>query len=187
MKWLSFALMIFLLLAGCSRSPVTPSTAGAGSSAEQITLTSSAFGAGQAIPKVYTCQGEDRSPAVAWSKPPQGTKSLALIVDDPDAPGKTWVHWVVYDLPANIDGLAENASVAKGAANLPQGAQHGKNSWGREDYGGPCPPSGTHHYRFHVYALDILVSDQGLDQAGLVKAMDGHILSQGELVGTYAK
>jgi Raf kinase inhibitor-like YbhB/YbcL family protein len=184
--WLLLALIIIAWLAGCANKTATPTSAGTGTLAK-IEITSPAFAAGEAIPKVYSCQGEDRSPAVAWSEPPQGTQSLAMILDDPDAPGGIWVHWVVYNLPPNTRGLAKSASIAKGETNLPQGALPGKNSWSRLDYGGPCPPTGTHHYIFHLYALDISIPQAKLDKAGLLKAMDGHILGKGELMGTYAK
>lgn len=186
MKWFLPVLFILPLLTACSGVEITPQAALPGD-LSQIELTSPAFRSGEAIPKIYSCQGEDTSPTLQWSAPPQGTKSLAMIMDDPDAPGKTWVHWVIYNLPPDIAGLEERASTAKGENNLPQGVKPGKNSWGREDYGGPCPPTGTHRYIFHLYALDTVIEEKNLDKTGLLKAIDGHILGQGELIGTYAK
>lgn len=177
-----------LLLAGCAagNKPSTPALA-AGATG-QMQVSSAVFNPGAAIPQKYTCQGEDSSPSISWSAPPDGTKSLALIMDDPDAPGGTWVHWVVYNLPSMTTDLVEGASQAKAAAfKLPEGAKQGKTSFNRMDYGGPCPPSGTHHYYFHLYALDTVLNGDGLDKAAVMKAMDGHVLAQGELMGTYSK
>jgi Raf kinase inhibitor-like YbhB/YbcL family protein len=155
---------------------------------QALSLTSPAFAAGASIPKKYTCQGEDLSPQLEWSGVPAGTQSLALIVDDPDAPGGTWVHWVVYNLPADASGLAEGASQANAKGyNLPAGGVQGGTSFNRADYGGPCPPSGEHRYFFKLYALDIPLPDQGLNKEALLEAMDGHILAQAELVGLYQK
>ena len=185
-------LLILLLLLPClascaaNRQASTPVVAGSGAPA-LFEITSPAFTAGEAIPSVYSCQGEDHSPALEWSDPPPGTQSLALVMDDPDAPGKTWVHWIVFNLPPDSRGLAESASTARGTSSLPEGARSGKNSSGREDYGGPCPPSGTHRYFFHLYALDTTLDDQPLDKTALLKAIEGHVLDQGELMGTYAK
>jgi hypothetical protein len=151
------------------------------------TLTSAAFTQLGAIPTKYTCEGADVSPPLAWTGLPPGTKSLALVVDDPDAPDPaapktTWVHWVLYNLPAGIDGLPEGASV------LPAGTQQGLNDWRRTGYGGPCPPIGRHRYFHRLYALDTLLPDLGRPtKAMLEKAMKGHILGQAELAGTYQK
>jgi len=182
-----FILLLFIpLFSACAGNGETPVSEQAGPPG-QMALSSPAFAAGAAIPTVYSCQGEDRSPALEWSAPPAGTQSLALVVDDPDAPMKTWTHWIVYNLPPDTRGLAESASAANGPSTLPAGAVSGKNSWGREDYGGPCPPSGEHRYFFHLYALDVALDDQALDQSALLKAMDGHVLAQGEFFGTYSK
>ncbi len=108
-------------------------------------------------------------------------------MDDPDAPGTTWVHWVVYNLPPGIRALPEAAAGKDGSAGMPQGAITGTNSWRRSGYGGPCPPSGEHRYFFRLYALDITLDTPGMDKSALLKAIDGHILGQGELVGTYHK
>lgn len=150
-------------------------------------LESSAFRHEGPIPKKYTCEGEDASPPLTWSDVPHGTKSLALVVDDPDAPDpnkpqRTWVHWVLYDIPANAKGIAQ------GASDLPRGTRQGKNDWKRPGYGGPCPPIGRHRYFFKLYALDATIGDRGeLNKAELEKAMDGHILGKAQLMGTYQK
>jgi hypothetical protein len=150
-----------------------------------IQLTSTAFTQGNPIPAVYTCTDRNISPPLAWSDPPAGTQSFALIMDDPDAPGGTWIHWVLFNLPAAARGLAENVPPGD---RLPDGSLSGKNSWGRSGYGGPCPPSGTHRYFFKLYALDgLLGSSAGANAARLVKAMQGHILGTAELMGTYRK
>jgi len=155
----------------------------------QITLRSTAFDAGQPMPRRYTGDGEDLSPPLAWSDVPATCRELALIVDDPDAPSaEPWVHWVVYKIPAGTNSLAEGF---KGAAapNLPPGALQGRNSWGSAGYRGPSPPrGGVHHYHFKLYALDTpLEAPGGLDKRALLDAMSGHLLAQGELVGTYRR
>ncbi len=150
-----------------------------------FTLTSSAFAEGSSIPARYTCQGEDISPPLAWQGAPDETQSFALIMDDPDAPGRTWVHWVVYNLPPNVHALPEG--IAADAA-LPGEAVHGRNSWGRNDYGGPCPPSGTHRYFFKLYALDSTLDlPPGAGKEEVLRAMEGHIVAQAQLMGTYRK
>jgi Raf kinase inhibitor-like YbhB/YbcL family protein len=152
-----------------------------------LAITSAAFADGGPIPARYTCQGGDVSPSLAWTSLPAGTKSLALIVDDPDAPDpaapkRTWVHWVLYNLPATAAGLAE------AVAALPAGTLQGRNDWGRTDYGGPCPPIGRHRYFHKLYALDVVLPDlAGPTKAELERAMEGHVLAQAELVGTYEK
>lgn len=151
------------------------------------TLSSAAFTHQGAIPSKYTCDGADLSPPLAWTDLPPGTKSLALIVDDPDAPDPaapklTWVHWVLYNLPPSANDLPEGASV------LPPGTQQGLNDWQRTGYGGPCPPIGRHRYFYKLYALDTVLPDlQRPTKPMLEKAMRGHILGQAELVGTYQK
>jgi len=152
-------------------------------------LTSSAFAPNTDIPSLHTCEGRDQSPPLAWSGVPAGTKSLALIVDDPDAPDpaapqRTWVHWVLYNLPPDAAGLA--AGVLPAA--LPAGTREGLNDWQRTGYGGPCPPVGRHRYFHKLYALDtVLPVLQPATKAALEKAMQGHILAQVELVGCYRK
>jgi Raf kinase inhibitor-like YbhB/YbcL family protein len=154
-----------------------------------LSLTSPAFAAGQPIPKKYTCEGADVSPPLAWTGVPPSAQSLALIVDDPDAPDpkapqRVWVHWVLYGIPAAAAALNEGAS----GDNLPSGAVEGINDWKRNAYGGPCPPIGRHRYFFKLYALDTqLPSKKNLDKPALESAMRGHILAQAELIGTYQK
>ena len=154
-----------------------------------LALTSTAFEPGGAIPAAYTCQGKDLSVPLAWSGLPAGTRSLALIVDDPDAPDPaapkmTWVHWVLYNIPPTATGLPE----AVEPRALPAGTLEGRNDWGRTGYGGPCPPVGRHRYFFKLYALDVTLPDLGQpDKARLERAMKGHVLAQQQIVGTYAK
>ncbi len=154
-----------------------------------LKLTSSAFSAGGNIPVEHTCEGADRSPPLSWSGIPAGTKSLALIVDDPDAPdpaapSMTWVHWVLYNIPPAAVGLSEGVVPAA----LPAGTRDGMNDWKRTGYGGPCPPIGCHRYFHKLYALDTLLPDLGRPAKVLLeKAMQGHILAQAELIGTYQK
>jgi len=154
-----------------------------------LALTSAAFTHNGPIPKLYTCQGKDISPALAWSGLPTGTKSLALIVDDPDAPDPaapkmTWVHWVLYNIPVSATGLPE--AVAPSA--LPAGTREGRNDWKRTGYGGPCPPIGVHRYFHKLYALDVMLPDlKQPTKAELERAMQGHVLAKVELMGTYQK
>lgn len=148
-------------------------------------LTSPAFTEGAAIPTAYTCDGQDISPPLAWGEPPAGTKSLALISDDPDAPGGMWVHWVAYNLPPAIRQLPEGVPAD---AQLPDGTRQGRTDFGRTGYGGPCPPSGTHRYFFKLYALDTTLSlAPGATAKQLGAAMQGHILAQAQLMGTYRR
>jgi Raf kinase inhibitor-like YbhB/YbcL family protein len=150
-----------------------------------IQLTSEAFSEGAMIPKRFTCDGDDLSPPLSWSGLPRETASLALICDDPDAPVGTWDHWVLFNIPASTTGLPVNVP-AKAALN--DGSVHGNNSWGRLGYGGPCPPGGTHRYFFKLYALDeALDLKTGATKSQLVKAMEGHILDQGQLMGQYRR
>jgi Raf kinase inhibitor-like YbhB/YbcL family protein len=152
-------------------------------------LTSPAFANNGSIPKQYTCEGADISPLLRWSGVPQGTKSFALIIDDPDAPDPraptmTWVHWVVYDIPAEAQGLPENAA----NSGLPAGARQGLNDWKRAGYGGPCPPIGRHRYFHRLYALDTVLPDLGhATKAQLLDAMKGHVIAEAQLGGTYQK
>lgn len=154
-----------------------------------MTLASAAFPAGGSIPSRFTCQGADLSPPLEWNGVPAGTQSLALIVDDPDAPDPaaprmTWVHWVLYNLPPTCSGLP--AGVAP--ASLPAGTREGENDWKRKGYGGPCPPIGRHRYFHKLYALDCVLPEQHPPtKSGLEQAMHGHILAQAELIGTYLK
>ena len=154
-----------------------------------LTLTSSAFSHNGEIPTRYTCEGDDISPALSWTDVPAGAKSLVLIVDDPDAPDPaaprmTWVHWVLYNIPANAGGLAQ----AVAARDLPGATKEGLNDWKRTGYGGPCPPIGRHRYFHKLYALDVALPDMGRPtKADLEKAIEGHVLAQAELIGTYQK
>jgi len=154
-----------------------------------MTVSSEAFPPGGAIPARHTCDGADTSPALAFGGVPPGTRSLALVVDDPDAPDpkapqRTWVHWVLHDLPPETPGLA--AAVAP--ADLPAGTREGTNDWQRTGYGGPCPPVGRHRYFFKLYALDTVLGDLGNPtKAQLLAAMEGHVLARAELMGTYQR
>ncbi|EMG36452.1 phospholipid-binding protein, PBP family [Desulfocurvibacter africanus PCS] len=147
-------------------------------------IASPAFENGQPIPEKHSCDGEDVSPALTWDDVPQSAKSLTLVVEDPDAPRGTWDHWIVFNIPPVVKGLREGA----GAGNLPGQALHGRNSWTRNNWGGPCPPSGTHRYFFKLFALDAMLDlSQGASKAELLEAMDGHILDKAELMGTYKR
>lgn len=155
--------------------------------ATKMTLTSSSFDAGGAIPTRFTCEGQDLSPQLGWTAPPAGTKSLALVVSDPDAPDPkapehTWVHWVLYDLPPSMRELPE------GVKEPPMGSRAGANDFKRMGWNGPCPPIGRHRYVYELYALDTQLPDlMKPGKADLEKAMAGHVLAKGELVGTYQK
>ncbi len=152
---------------------------------KRMTITSTAFTNGGMIPAKYTADGPDISPPLAFSGIPAGTKSIALICDDPDAPRGTWVHWVLYNLPATITKLEEHVPTQPTLAN---GAKQGRNDFGNTGYGGPAPPSGTHRYFFKLYALNTALNlAPGATKAQLVKAMNGHILAQGELMGKYKR
>lgn len=153
-----------------------------------LKITSPAFSHGEAIPREHTCDGADTSPPLEWTGVPAGTKSLALIVDDPDAPDPaapkmTYVHWVLYDMPPAATGLPGGAD----AASIPAGTREGTNDWHRTGYGGPCPPIGRHRYFFKLYALDTMIGDRGgLTKQKLEGAMKGHILAEAVLMGTYS-
>lgn len=148
-------------------------------------IASPAFAHAEMIPERYTCKGNDISPPLEWKGAPEGSRSFALIFDDPDAPMGTWVHWVVYDLPAECNKLPEDVPEVNPISG---GGVQGTNSWGRIGYGGPCPPSGTHRYFLRLYALDtVLGLKAGATKAQLLKAMEGHILDECELMGRYAK
>ncbi len=148
-------------------------------------LTSTAFANGDPIPMKYTCDDQDISPPLEWRDPPEGTRSFALICDDPDAPMGTWIHWVLYNLPGSTLSLPE---AVPANADLPDGGRHGQNSWGRSDYGGPCPPGGTHRYFFKLYALDTeLELDAGASKEELLRIMEGHVLASTETMGVYSR
>jgi Raf kinase inhibitor-like YbhB/YbcL family protein len=167
----------------------SPSAAQQEGAVMTMRLSSTAFGPGGAIPSKDTCEGADVSPPLAWSGAPAGTKGFVLIVDDPDAPDPqaprmTWVHWVLYDIPAATTGLPEAVT----AAQLPAGTREGLNDWKRPGYGGPCPPIGRHRYFHKLYALDAPLGDLGrAGKAEVERAMQGHVLAHAELIGTYAK
>jgi len=183
MKFCSMGKMKPLIIALCSL------VLGAGVALGQpakLTVTSAAFESGQPIPVKYSCQGEDVSPPLKWEGAPAKTKSFALICDDPDAPGGTWVHWVMLNQPSDTPWLPENRPKSE---TLPNGAVQGRNNFQKIGYGGPCPPAGkAHRYFFKVYALDAVLALKG--KAGkeeLVAAMRGHILAQGQLMGTFKR
>jgi len=152
-------------------------------------LRSTDFAAGGAMPAELTCEGADRSPALAWSGAPEATRSLVLVVDDPDAPDPaaprmTWVHWVLYDLPASTAALPAGIETA----DLPAGTREGTNDWKQTGYRGPCPPVGRHRYFHKLYALDVTLGDRGaLTKGALERAMQAHVLARTELIGTYQK
>lgn len=160
---------------------------GKGVSTMSLKLTSIAFAHGGEISSKYTCEGQDISPPLAWSGVPPNAKSLALIVDDPDAPDPaapkvTWVHWVLYNIPTSVSALPEAAK------QLPAGTLSGLNDWHRTGYGGPCPPIGRHRYFHKLYALDTVLPDLDSPSKAVIEAqMKGHIIAQAELVGTYQK
>ncbi len=152
-------------------------------------LRSPSFSANGAIPRKHTCEGEDVSPELRWTGVPDGAKSLVLVVDDPDAPDPkapkmTWVHWVLYDIPADATGLPEGIE----AGDLPPGTRQGRNDWKRTGYGGPCPPIGRHRYFHKLYALDATLGNLGEPtKAELERALEGKVLAKAELIGTYEK
>jgi len=173
-----------LLFCSCNDSEQADLGAEGGKKME-IRITSSSFEDGGLIPARYTCDGADVSPPLQWDAVPEGTKSIALICDDPDAPMGTWVHWVLFNLPSEANELAENIPAEE---TLPNGARQGLSDFGRIGYGGPCPPGGTHRYFFKIYALDTEVDlKAGTNKRQLLKAMEGHILSQGQLIGKYKR
>src|SRR5882724_7980046 len=191
-KVLTF-LLIVLPLAGCAnRSQLVTQPPPANTSTNnkaEIKLTSSAFSEGQPIPRAYTCDGVNISPPLEWSGVPKTARTIAIVCDDPDAPdapGGAWVHWVLYNLPADNIGMVENLPATE---SLKAGGFQGKNDFDKIGYGGPCPPSGTaHRYFFKIYALDSeLPLRAGATRAELMKAMEGHIVVQGQLMGTYRR
>jgi Raf kinase inhibitor-like YbhB/YbcL family protein len=148
-------------------------------------IKSSAFGSGEMIAAKYTCDGADFSPPLEWAGSPAGTRSFALICDDPDAPMGTWVHWVIYDIPPTATMLAEGITRQK---DLPGGGTQGINDFRKVGYGGPCPPGGTHRYFFKLYALDTMLGlKSGITKDQLLKAMRGHILAEAQIMGTYRR
>lgn len=185
---ITLALLWFAILVGTSQADTTLSQNNT-ENTMALTLTSPAFAHNGLIPAQFTCDSQDLSPALAWSGLPEGTKSLVLIVDDPDAPDPaapkmTWVHWVLYNIPPQVAGLAE----AIAPAQLPAGTLEGINDWKRTGYGGPCPPIGVHRYFHKLYALDTVLPDlKQPTKTQLEKSMQGHILGHVELVGRYQR
>lgn len=186
-----------LAAASCTKNAESAKDIGSGQNTESaqepvinapmnMQVTSIAFTEGQPIPEKYTCSGPDVSPPVTWSNAPAGTKSFALIADDPDAPMRTWVHWVIFNLPSATTSLPENMPKS---SELPDGAKQGMNSFHDMGYGGPCPPPGKpHHYHFKIYALDTMLDlKPGVTKEELLKAMEGHALGQGQLIGTFQR
>lgn len=146
---------------------------------EPFSISSTVFAAGASIPSKYTCDAEDVSPPLSWVGAPEGTQSFVLIMDDPDAGSAGWVHWVVFNISVTVHGVDEGQE--------PEGMA-GKNSWGRAGWGGPCPPSGTHHYSFRIYALDTMLGlAQGATKKDIETAMNGHVLGEAELIGLYQR
>lgn len=174
--------LIGLLLLGCGGAPDVeiPETS------QPMQLQSAAFSAESTIPQKYTCDGQDMSPPLSWDAPPEGTQSLTLMADDPDAPSSsTFTHWLVYNLPPDVRSLPEDIPEKD---TLSSGAVQGKNDFGHIGFGGPCPPNGTHRYFFKLYALDTTLDLQpGASKEEVVTAMNGHILGQAELMGTYSR
>ena len=172
-KWL-------VVLAACVVLPWSAAPAKEVRKMDELQLTSTVFANGGAIPATYSCDGRDVNPPLAVDRVPAGAKSLALVVDDPDAPVGLWVHWVLWNIHPRTGQIGENS--------VPAGATQGRNSWGRTSYGGPCPPSGTHRYFFKLYALDtILKLGSGTTKAELERAMEGHVIARAELIGVYKR
>jgi len=185
--WLSIALPV---LSSCGRRPPVEAIMTDDPRRLTMTITSPAFSEGGAIPRVNTCDGKDVSPPLAWSGVPEAARSLALICDDPDAPGGTYTHWVLSHLPPSLAGLPEGIPPQE-SVDLGSGgevAHQGKNDFGKFGYGGPCPPGGTHRYFFRLYALDTSPDPSaGETKERLLGAMKGHVLAEGRLMGTYAR
>src|SRR5580765_7869847 len=152
----------------------------------QLTLEADAFAPETDIPTEFTCDSTNQSPALSWSAPPEGTKTFALVMDDPDAPGRTWVHWVLYDLPATTRELPAGVAAQ---AELPSGARQGRNDFKKIGYGGPCPPAGPpHRYFFKLYALDTKIGlSPGATKQEVEHAMEGHVVASAELMGKYRR
>lgn len=182
LRLIAAILMVVTFTGACGPAP-TPTLP---SASTDFDLTSSAFGEGEPIPQRYTCDGEDISPPLTWTAPPEGADSLALIMDDPDAPIGTWVHWVLFNIPPDARSLSEDVPAQE---QLPDGSLHGNNSWRRPGYGGPCPPSGsTHRYVFTLYALDTSLDlTAGANKKAVLKALQGHVLAETQLTGEYTR
>ena len=179
---LSVSLLLLLLVTAACRHSETSFAAGV---VATLALSSASFQGGGKIPSQYTCDGADTSPHLSWPAPPAGTKSFALLMTDPDAPGGTFVHWVLYDIPASARELP--VGVPK-QGQLPDASRQGVNDFGKVGYGGPCPPRGTHHYVFSLHALDTTLGlPPGATRSQIESAIKGHILAHGELVGLYSR
>ena len=179
--------LLLMFAAACAKQPATstqnPPRQSPGNTPEAMKLISSAFAEGQRIPRQYTCDGVNVSPPFEWSGIPKSAQTLAIIADDPDAPAGTWVHWVLYNLPAANIGMVENLPQDE---TLKAGGFQGKNDFEKIGYGGPCPPSGTHRYFFKIYAIDMeLPLKAGATRADVEKAMADHVVAQAQLMGTY--
>jgi Raf kinase inhibitor-like YbhB/YbcL family protein len=179
------AVIIVIFLGACSRGEERAASREEGKTMA-IELTSPAFTEGAAIPQKYTCDAEDLSPPLKWGGLPEGTQSLAIICDDPDAPMRTWVHWVIYDIPASVTELDEGVPKTD---VIPKGAKQGVTDFKKTGYGGPCPPPGkAHRYFFKIYALDAQLNlEPRAKKKDVLKAMEGHVLGEGELMGTYKR
>jgi Raf kinase inhibitor-like YbhB/YbcL family protein len=183
-KKLILFLVLFTTAIACQSHEQTTNAKKEGE-AMAIQVQSAAFKEGEMIPRDCTCDGKDVSPGLSWSDLPAGTKSVALICDDPDAPVGTWVHWVIYNIPPETKALPEGVPTEK---TLDTGAVQGKNDWGAVGYRGPCPPGGTHRYFFKLYALDTMLGlEPGAAKKELLVAMENHILAKGQLMGKYKR
>jgi Raf kinase inhibitor-like YbhB/YbcL family protein len=179
--------LVMAALSGCAKAPqpAAPQPAIQKENKMEFKLTSTSFKEGQPIPRQHTCDGVNVSPPLEWSGAPEAAKTLAIICDDPDAPSGTWVHWVLYNLPGDKIGLVENVPTTE---KVPGDGLQGTNDFKKIGYGGPCPPSGTHRYFFKLYALDAELSlKAGATKAEVLKAMEGHIIGQTQLMGTYRR
>jgi hypothetical protein len=183
---LTFIISIMLIICFAFNANCESKKKSAAASGSSLTLTSPSFADGATIPKAYTCNGGNYSPALQWANAPEGTKSFAIIIDDLDAPLNVFAHWVLFNLPPNLTSLSEKIS-PNGA--LPEGALEGVNGFGKIGYGGPCPPPGKpHRYFFKLYALDTMVREKsGITKEKLVQAMKGHILAEVNIMGMFGR
>jgi Raf kinase inhibitor-like YbhB/YbcL family protein len=182
--------IIALLLSSCGRSPSTETLLPEDPKKATIRLQSPAFADGGTIPRLHTCDGRDVSPPLEWSGVPDTARSLALVVEDPDAPRGTWTHWVIFDIPTGVKGLGEGIPAQERVEVTASGeaALQGKNDFGKVGYGGPCPPSGTHRYFFRIYALDTgLGLGSGATRQDLLRSIKDHVLAEGKLMGRYSR
>jgi len=185
LRTLLIMMALAITVCGCERRTEPGEVSEERSQYMAISISSSAFQEGGTIPAKYTCDGQDISPPLQWAAVPDGAESLALICDDPDAPMGTWVHWVMWNISPTIQGLPENVPPSP---ELPDGSRQGISDFRNPGYGGPCPPSGTHRYYFKIYALrTVLDLPNSTRKPDLLKAMEGHILAEGQLMGTYSR